>query len=180
MAPAVQPRGWFEEPSTNWAPARDAIRGGGTRRGDRAMGDYEPPPGHRRTSQLERPGSFRLCSASHARRAPAWLREQTASPSVMPRKTSQPSQFPADTCQPRALSISPVPTPDLISSRASPDPSHPSTSCFLKACRLSMDRCKRLKMTRVLAPEPALRNATPYLSELLHLQPDCEGEPVGR
>jgi hypothetical protein len=21
MAPAVQPRGWFEEPSTNWAPA---------------------------------------------------------------------------------------------------------------------------------------------------------------
>jgi len=30
-------------------------------------------------------------------------------------------------------------------------------------------------MTRVLAPEPALRKATPYLSEFLHLQPDYEG-----
>jgi hypothetical protein len=34
-------------------------------------------------------------------------------------KTPQPSQFPTDTCQPRALSISPVPTPDLIFSRTS-------------------------------------------------------------
>lgn len=35
--------------------------------------------------------------------------------------------------------FSPVPTPALISSRASPDPAHQSTSCFLKACRLSTD-----------------------------------------